>query len=208
VTGGPDMPLLNSVGDLVLTDPQAMCALADPFRLTLLDRLRREGPATAAELAAHVQATRSVIDQQLQELERFGFVTRSDVASDTETTRWCAVSKGVMFEVPDDPEGGAAARSLGNAMLLNSIDLPRRWVAEDEPRLELDWVRAAGLFNARVTVTPDELRSIQEGLERLLEPFLTRESDDVPAEAGRVRILSYFMPEAAPGGPPSPEPPA
>jgi hypothetical protein len=28
---------------------------------------------------------------------------------------------------------------------------------------------------------------------------LTRASDDLPAEAGRVRILSYFMPEPAPG---------
>jgi hypothetical protein len=41
-----------------------------------------------------------------------------------------------------------------------------------------------------VTVTPDELGSIEEALERLLEPFLTRESDDVPAEPGRVRILN------------------
>ena len=125
---------MNSVGDLVLTDPAAMRALADPFRLALLD-------------------------------------------------------------------------SLGNAVLLHYVDLPRRWVAEEEPQLALDWVRAAGLFNARVTVTPDELRGIQEGLERLLEPFLTRESDDVPAEAGRVRILSYFMPEPAQAGAPPPRQP-
>lgn len=55
-------------------------------------------------------------------------------------------------------------------MLLNYVDLPRRWVSDEEPRLELDWVRAAGLLNARVTVTPDELRGIQAELERLLEP--------------------------------------
>jgi hypothetical protein len=93
-------------------------------------------------------------------------------------------------------------------MLLNYVDLPRRLVSDEEPRLELDWVRAAGLLNARVTVTPDELRGIQAELERLLEPFLTRESDDVLAEAGRVRNLSYFMPEPAPAGAPSPAPPA
>ena len=59
-------------------------------------------------------------------------------------------------------------------MLLNYVDLPRRWIADEGPRLKLEWVRAAGVLNARVTVTPDELRGIQEGLERLLEPFLTR----------------------------------
>jgi hypothetical protein len=32
------MPRVNSVGDLVLTDPAAMRAFADPFRFALLDR--------------------------------------------------------------------------------------------------------------------------------------------------------------------------
>jgi DNA-binding transcriptional ArsR family regulator len=201
------MPRVNSVGDLVLTEPAAMRALADPFRLALLDRLRREGPATAAELSTHVQATRSAIEGHLQELAAFGLVSGRGPASDAES-RWHAVGKGFVFEIPNDPEGQAAARSLGNAMLLNYVDLPRRLVSDEEPRLELDWVRAAGLLNARVTVTPDELRGIQAELERLLEPFLTRESDDVLAEAGRVRNLSYFMPEPAPAGPPSPAPPA
>jgi hypothetical protein len=81
-------------------------------------------------------------------------------------------------------------------MMLNFVDLPRRWVADDEPRLNLDWARASGLFNARLTVTPDELRNLQEGLERLVEPLITREADDVPDDAGRVRILAYFLPEA------------
>jgi DNA-binding transcriptional ArsR family regulator len=201
------VPRANSVDDLVLADPAAMRALADPFRLALLDRLRREGPATAAELSAHVQATRSAIEGHLQELATFGLVSRRAPASDIERSRWSAVGKGFVFEIPDDPEGQAAARSLGKAMLLHYVDLPRRWVADEEPRLALDWVRAAGLLNARVTVTPDELRGIQEALERLLEPFLTRESDDVPAEAGRVRILSYFMPEPAQAGAPPPRPP-
>ena len=190
------MVLVNSVGDLVITDPQAMRVLADTLSLALLDLLRREAPATAGELSSHMQATRSAVQGRLQELERFGLVTRGDVGTDTENARWSAVGKGFVFEIPSDPEGQAAARELSNVMFLNYVDLPRRWVAEDEPRLELDWIRSAGLFNARVTLTPDELRGVQEELERLLEPFITRGSDDVPPGAGRVRILSYFMPEA------------
>jgi hypothetical protein len=45
-----------------------------------------------------------------------------------------------------------------------------------------------------VTSTPGELRDIQDRLEQLLEPFLNRDATDVPADARRVRILSYFMP--------------
>ncbi len=176
---------LNAVGDLVLTDAAAMRALADPVRLALHDRLRRHGPATEVEL----QALAPNPEAHLEELERVGLVTRDDDG------RWSTIGKGFVFEIPDDPEGQAAARELTNVMLLSYVDLPRRWVADDEPRLALDWVRAAGLFNARVTLTPDELRSVQEDLERLLEPYLTREAEAAPAGAGPVRILSYFMPE-------------
>jgi hypothetical protein len=179
------MTAVNEVGDLVLTDPGAMRALADPIRLSLLDRLRREGPASVDELA------NPDAERQLQELEKFGLVER-------EGNRWAAVANGFVFEVPDDdPEGQAAARQLSNAMMSSYVDLPRRWLANDEPRLDLDWVRAAGLFNARVTVTPDELRGLQDGLERLVEPYLTRESGKVPPDARRARVLTYFLPEAA-----------
>jgi DNA-binding transcriptional ArsR family regulator len=186
---GPDV---NPVGDLVLTDPQAMRALADPFRLALLDRLRRTGAATADELSSALEATPAFIEDHLGALEPFGLVSRR------EDGRWEAVAKGFVFEIPEDPEGQAAARELSNVMLLNYLDEPRRWVAGDEPRLELGWIRAAGLLNARVAVTPDELRDLQEGLERLLEPFLTREPGELPVEARRARILSYFLPEPAP----------
>jgi DNA-binding transcriptional ArsR family regulator len=177
---------VNSVGDLVITDPEAMRALADPFRLALLDRLRRQGPTTAAELSSSLHE--ADVGTHLRELETFGLVSQAG-------ERWQAVGKGFAFEIPEDGDGQAAARGLSRVMMLGSADLPRRWVEDSEPRLELDWARAAGLFNARATVTPDELRGIQEGLERLLEPFLSRETDDAPAEARPVRILSYFMPE-------------
>jgi hypothetical protein len=179
-------PLVNSVGDLVITDPQAMRALADPFRLALLDRLRRDGPATAAELSSSLQE--ADVGMHLRELETFGLVSQAE-------ERWQAVAKGFVFEIPEDGEGQSAARKLSTVMMLGYADLPRGWVEDSEPHLELEWARAAGLFNARTSVTPDELRAIQEGLERLLEPFLSREADDAPAEARQVRILSYFMPE-------------
>jgi DNA-binding transcriptional ArsR family regulator len=183
---------VNSVGDLVLTDPEAMRALADPVRLGLLDRLRRAGTATAPELASQIRETPSAVQDHLRELEAFGLVTRRDAA---EESHWSAVAKGFVFEIPEEPEGQAAARRLSNVMLLHYVDLPRKWAASDEPRLSLEWARAAGLLNARVAVTADELRGIQDELERVLEPFIKRESDELPVNAAPVRVLSYFLPE-------------
>jgi hypothetical protein len=185
-------PRVNPVGDLILTDPEAMRALAHPIRLALLDRMQLKGPATAAELADELQATAPPIREHLQELATFGFVTRTE-----EDDSWSAVTKGLVFEIPDDPEGAEVARQLSNMMLLRSADLPGQWAAEDEPRLGPEWVRASGVINSRITLTPDEVLGLQEGLEQLLEPFITRETDDIPFGANRVRILSYFLPEAA-----------
>jgi DNA-binding transcriptional ArsR family regulator len=178
---------INAAGDLVLTDPAAMCALADPTRLMLHDRLRREGPSSVAELAEGLDLDAGDVETSLVVLEKAGLVERSG-------ERWSVVGKGVFFEIPDDPEGQHAARQLSNTMLLQYADLPRRWVGESEPRLTPAWARAAGLFNARLSLTADELREVQERLEELLQPYLAR--DAAPRGADTVRILAYFLPQA------------
>jgi DNA-binding transcriptional ArsR family regulator len=188
--------VLNEVGDVVVTDPETMLVLADRDRLALLDQLRRRGPSTVAELSAQSGVGESVITDQLRLFAGAGLVTL-EANDDLEGPRWHAVGKGLYFEVPAEPfEAQQAARKLNNVMFLSYDDLPRQWVAEDEPRLELEWCRAAGLINARLLLTPEELRDIQAGLERLLEPYTTRGPEQAPADGRRVRILSYFLPES------------
>ena len=177
---------INAAGDLVLTDPAAMWALADSTRLTLHDCLRRDGPSSVAELAESLDLDADDVDTSLVVLEEAGLVEHSG-------ERWSVLGQGVFFEIPDDPEGQQAARQLSNTMLLQYADLPRRWVADSEPRLAPEWARAAGLFNARLSLTADELREVQERLEELLEPYLAR--DDLPGGADTVRILAYFLPQ-------------
>jgi predicted transcriptional regulator len=185
------MPEVNAVGDLVLTTPEEFRALADQFAIALTDQLRRSAPATTADLAAQLDESVSSVDQTLEELEQVGIVTSAEDG-------WRAVANGFVFEIPEDPKAQAAARALMNAMLLQYVDLPRQWVAGDEPRLDVHWARAAGLFNARPVVTSDELRAVQQKLEELLAPYLTRAAEDVPLDARRVRILAYFLPGATP----------
>lgn len=167
---------VNAVGDLVVDEPEALRAIASAERLSLLDRLRRGEPVEAADLP------------HLEELERLGFVTR-------EGDHWSVVGKGIFFEIPDEPERQAAARELTQVMLLHYEGLPRRWVEESEPSLSVDWARAAGMFNARVTLTPVELTHLQEELERLFAPYTSRSDENAPADAAPVRILAYFLPE-------------
>ena len=175
---------------MVLTEADAMRALADPVRLALMDRLTRHGTASAAELAEHAGTDADSASAHAERLVEVGLVVRDGDG-------WRALGRGIYFEVPEaGPEDvTVAARELSNAMLLSYERTPREWVEGTEPRLELDWARAAGLFNAGMSLTADELRSIQQDLEVLLEPYLNR--TDPPPGSRRVRMLAYFLPSAA-----------
>jgi hypothetical protein len=169
---------LNEVGDLVVDDPEALRAIADPYRLDLIDRVRRGDPVEAGDLP------------HLEELEKLGFVARDG-------DRWSAVGRGIYFEIPEEPAGQAAARELTKVMLLRESDRPRRWVDDAEPKLTVEWARAAGMFNTRVRLSADELREVQEELERVFAPYNKRA--EPPVDAAPVRVLAYFLPEPSNG---------
>jgi DNA-binding transcriptional ArsR family regulator len=188
-----DPARLNAVGDLILTEPRELRALADPLRLTLFDLVRRQSPVTTKELARLTKEDRASVDGHLRELESVAVVEKAVGDGDV---AWTTSVKGISFEIPDEGTAQKAARELSNVMLTKYADLPTAWVREEEPKLGLEWARAAGLFNARVDLTAEEVRRIQVDLERLLEPFTARSPEDVPAGAAAVRILAYFLPEA------------
>lgn len=190
----------NRLGDIEITDPQAMRALAHPVRLAILERLQRHGPATATQLAPDVGATPSVTSWHLRHLAGFGLVRDAEPGPDRRQRRWEAVARGFRFEAPenpDDEEGRSAARVLSREMFLRSGDLPNRWAAEVEPTLEPEWRRLAGLAHTRVVVSADELAAIEDAIERILAPYVTRDETTRPADGRGVRLLRYSLPESA-----------
>ena len=70
-----DPARLNAVGDLVLTDPRELRALADSLRLTLFDLVRRHGPATSSELARRMEQDRASVEEHLRGLESVDCLT-------------------------------------------------------------------------------------------------------------------------------------
>jgi DNA-binding transcriptional ArsR family regulator len=183
------MARVNELGDIEITDPRAMRALAHPVRLTLLERLQRHGSATVAELAADTGTTPSAAGRHLRQLAQHGLVVRSG-------GMWKAVGTGIHFEPAADDESQAAYRALANQLFLRADELPRRWLIEDEPRLDGDWRRVSGLSNAGMTMTVAEAADLDAQMEKLLEPYVTRDPADAPGDARRVRWLRYVMPEA------------
>ncbi|MEU0127036.1 helix-turn-helix domain-containing protein [Streptomyces sp. NPDC006289] len=185
----------NRLGDIEITDPQVMRALAHPVRLAILDRLLRHGPATATQLAPDVGATPSVTSWHLRHLAGFGLVRDAEAGADRRQRRWEAAARGFRFESPESEEGRSAARALSRVMFARYGDLPSRWAAEVEPGLDPLWQKASGLANTRVVVSAEELAAIQDGIERVLAPYVTREPAERPTGSRGVRLMRYVLPE-------------
>src|ERR1700710_387058 len=114
------MSLTNPLGDLQITDPQAMRALAHPVRLAVLTFLQRHGPATATQLSPHVGATPSVVSWHLRHLATFGLVLDADpdeVPGDRRQRWWKPPARGFRVEIGEGPEATAAAQVLGRQLL-------------------------------------------------------------------------------------------
>ena len=184
-----DPSRLNAVGDLVVTEVDELLALADPVRLDLFDLVRREGPLAAADACERLGLSAETSSSHLRTLADAGLIDR-DAAGE-----WSTDARGIYFEIPDEPEAQRAARRLSNTMLVKYASPPSDWVRSVEPLLDVEWARATSLFNARPALAPDELRRLQEDLERLLEPFVNRPADERPPDAAPVRITAYFPPE-------------
>lgn len=184
-----DPSRLNAVDDLVLTQLDELRALADPVRLDLFDLVRREGPLAGADAANRLGLSSDLAAGHLHELAAAGLIEQDAAGA------WSTEARGIYFEIPDEPEAQRAARELSNTMLVKYESLPSDWARQIEPQLDVTWARAAGLFNALVELTPDELRRLQGDLERLLEPLTNRPAEARPAEAAPVRITAYFLPE-------------
>jgi DNA-binding transcriptional ArsR family regulator len=188
-----DPSRLNAVGDFVVTEVAELRALADPVRLDLFDLVQRDGPLSLEDACGRLGLDPETASRHLRQLAEAGLIDRD------QTGHWSTEARGVYFEIPDEPEAERAARDLSNTMLVRYASLPAEWVRRVEPLLDATWARAAGLFNARIVLAPDELRRLQADLEQLLEPFTNRPAGDRPPDAEPVRITAYFLPEPAKG---------
>jgi DNA-binding transcriptional ArsR family regulator len=192
------MRRINALGDIEITDSETMRALAHPVRLAVLERLQRHGPTTSTQLASEVGTTPAAAGRHVRRLAALELVAPADPTEGAHGRRWKAVATGIRFEPSDDAESQAAYRALENVMFLRADELPRRWMAEAEPRLEPEWRKVSGFVNVRMKLTPEEAEALDARMEELLIPFVTRDVSETPEGARDVRLLRYLMPEPAP----------
>lgn len=196
------MSLTNPMGDLIVSDPQAMRALAHPVRLAALSYLQRHGPATATQLAPHVGASPSVTSWHLRHLAGFGLVADAGQPGDGRDRRqrwWQAKARGWSLQMnADDPEAQAAGRMLVAELFAAAQAQIGQWLTDTEPDLDPRWRRFAGVANTRLLLTPAELHELQQQMTALLAEYAHRDPSQAPTDARVVRVIRHHLPDGQP----------
>lgn len=81
----------------VVEDLDTLKAVSHPLRLSLLGRLRSEGPATASELGRSLGESSGATSYHLRQLERFGFVGDAEDQPSGRERRWRALHDSTSF---------------------------------------------------------------------------------------------------------------
>ena len=164
-------------GRRVVTDLDALRALAHPQRSAILKLLMSGPPRTATECAAVVDATPSACSYHLRELQRFGFVERDDSTTDApvdaRVRRWQAAAVGFTLGARplsgSTPEERAVFAAVLGADRAENERLAREFV-ESVTDLPGEWQDAAEFSTYELALTPDELTELARQIDDLLRP--------------------------------------
>ena len=109
----------------ILSDIEALKALAHPLRQQMLTRLQQRGSATSADLAIEFDVVRGAASYHLRQLARYGFVEEDTGRSAGRRRYWRAIPQDMRLPTrPADPDVAAAASEIG-----------RRWLERSETEL-------------------------------------------------------------------------
>jgi DNA-binding transcriptional ArsR family regulator len=208
-SGGPEPGSPENPAEI--SDPRALRALAHPARITILQHLALDGPATATECAEVAGLSPSACSYHLRALARYGFVEEErSSAADGRHRPWRA--RVVAMSIAENPDQPAAARIAGRLLvetLYAHIDQMRAEYMDRETEYPPEWRSAAGSRQDVLHLTPAELADLKERIATMLAPFRRLQAEDQPFGARRVHalveFLPWFRPEEAARGDAAPE---
>jgi DNA-binding transcriptional ArsR family regulator len=177
----------------IVLDARAVKVLAHPLRSRVLSRLRTAGPATATDLAAALSTNTGATSYHLRKLESVGLVTDTG-QGEGKRRLWRAATdfhSWTNSAFRDDEDAATALNWLQRDYVRQFAERAEHWLdaASDWPA---EWVDVLGLNDTFVTVTPEQMRELQQRLDALLAEFRSVGESDVRAR--RLSVYTYARP--------------
>jgi DNA-binding transcriptional ArsR family regulator len=172
-------------------DARSLRGLAHPLRMSILEAVELDGPATATTLAARLGENTGTISWHLRLLAEHGYL-EEDVERGTKRERWWRIPGPTVLdpaEFRDDPETSRALDVYLRNLVERYFDRVRTYVDQDWPG---EWQHAAGLSDWRdLNLTPDQLHNLNEEIAAVVERYAAIESAGDDAERVIVQLQSF-----------------
>jgi DNA-binding transcriptional ArsR family regulator len=111
-------------------DARSLRALAHPLRMSILDALKSDGPATSTTLAHRLGESTGTLSWHLRHLAEHGFI-EEDAERGTKRERWWrAVQARQVLEPADFPDEAAALNVYMAAVVRQASERVERFVGE------------------------------------------------------------------------------
>lgn len=174
-------------------DAQVLRAMAHPLRQRLIGSLRKQGPATASELARRLGESSGATSYHLRILAKYGFVEDDAERNRGRERWWRAVDEGMQWSLDtDDPGLIEADRALGQQLVSEHERWLRRW-HDELPGWDRGWRAASNSTDQWFELTPSELRALSDEVLAVFERYADRR---VPRDGTeRAIVLFYAFPE-------------
>ncbi len=171
-----------------VTDARTLRALAHPVRIALIEELTLGGAMTATEAAERIGETPTTCSFHLRQLARYGFVEEAG-GGKGRSRPWRLTSVGMSFTShPEDPETRLATNAVVRLFREQQFARYQAWL-ETQHVFPPAWRSAAGDSHYLFYLTADELKQLNEELNRLLLPrFMERITDPARRPAGSVPV--------------------
>ncbi|KUO18368.1 ArsR/SmtB family transcription factor [Streptomyces dysideae] len=178
-------------------DPRSLRGLAHPLRMRLLNELRRNGPATASQLAAKLGESSGATSYHLRQLGAYGFVEDAPEQGKGRERWWRAMHEGVQLDEtllldPDPTVRGAAAVFMHELATVHSQELSTFIATRHEWSEE--WYRASDMSDWTLRLTPELAAELTTKVHALVDTYRAQAVPEGTPEAEQVRVHSHVFP--------------
>ncbi|MGW7363601.1 winged helix-turn-helix domain-containing protein [Streptomyces sp. NPDC054841] len=153
-------------------DARSLRGLAHPLRMSILDALTLDGPATATGLSARLGENTGTVSWHLRHLAQHGFI-EEETGRGTKRERWWRVIEDTKVletaDFRDDPGTRGALSIYMHELVQQYFSRVTNYLSED---WDGDWQRAGTIGDWRnLRLTPDQLTSLNAEIMNLIARY-------------------------------------
>ncbi|GGQ63357.1 ArsR/SmtB family transcription factor [Streptomyces pilosus] len=178
-------------------DARSLRGLAHPLRMELLRALRRNGPATASQLAAKLGESSGATSYHLRQLAAHGFVEDAPEHGKGRERWWKAAHEGVRFDDALVRDGDPEVRGAADLFLHEVANQHTREIATwlgtqgDWPE---SWRTSWDLSDWTLRLTPELADELKQRMHELLESYRAKAPGEGAPDAEQVRVHTHVFP--------------